>query len=73
MTRARTGLTARYSTAGPPLLDTPGSPHDNHFDYHYNVMVMAADTYLGEFEQLILLAVMRLEDDAYGATHRPAD
>jgi PadR family transcriptional regulator PadR len=44
------------------------SSHDNRFDYHYNVMVMAADTYLGEFEQLILLAVMRLEDDAYGAT-----
>ena len=29
---------------------------------------MAPDTYLGEFEQLVLLAVLRLEDDAYGAT-----
>jgi PadR family transcriptional regulator PadR len=29
---------------------------------------MAADTYLGEFEQLVLLAVLRLEDEAYGAT-----
>lgn len=26
--------------------------------------------YLGEFEQLILLAILRLEDDAYGATIR---
>lgn len=26
--------------------------------------------YLGEFEQLVLLAVMRLEDEAYGATIR---
>jgi DNA-binding PadR family transcriptional regulator len=29
---------------------------------------MTPDTYLGEFEQLVLLAVLRLEDDAYGAT-----
>jgi DNA-binding PadR family transcriptional regulator len=27
-------------------------------------------TYLGEFEQLVLLAVLRLDDDAYGATIR---
>src|SRR3954454_17449813 len=26
--------------------------------------------YLGEFEQLVLLAVLRLEDEAYGATIR---
>jgi PadR family transcriptional regulator PadR len=30
----------------------------------------AAGPYLGEFEQLVLLAVLRLEDDAYGATIR---
>ena len=27
-------------------------------------------TYLGEFEQLVLLAILRLDDDAYGATIR---
>lgn len=27
---------------------------------------MATDTYLGEFEQLVLLAVLRLRDEAYG-------
>jgi PadR family transcriptional regulator PadR len=32
------------------------------------VIEMAPNTYLGEFEQLVLLAVLRLEDDAYGAT-----
>jgi PadR family transcriptional regulator len=37
-------------------------------DYAYNVIEMSPETYLGEFEQLVLLAVMRLEDDAYGAT-----
>jgi DNA-binding PadR family transcriptional regulator len=26
--------------------------------------------YLGEFEQLVLLAILRLDDDAYGATIR---
>jgi len=35
---------------------------------NYNVIHMPA--YLGEFEQLVLLAVMRLEDEAYGATIR---
>lgn len=29
---------------------------------------MAKPPYLGEFEQLVLLAVLRLEDEAYGAT-----
>ena len=28
---------------------------------------MGRDGYLGEFEQMLLLAAMRLEDDAYGA------
>lgn len=31
---------------------------------------MAPDVYLGEFEQMILLAVLRLGDDAYGVTIR---
>lgn len=31
---------------------------------------MNPEIYLGEFEQLVLLAVMRLEDQAYGATIR---
>ena len=31
---------------------------------------MAATTNLGELEQLILLAVLRLDDDAYGVTIR---
>ena len=29
-----------------------------------------SDAFLGEFEQLVLLAVMRLADDAYGVTIR---
>lgn len=33
-------------------------------------MQMTAPSYLGEFEQLVLLAVMRLEEEAYGATIR---
>ena len=37
---------------------------------HYNVVQMK-DAHLGEFEQLVLLAIVRLGDDAYGATiHR---
>lgn len=31
---------------------------------------MTTPSYLGEFEQLVLLAVLRLEEDAYGATIR---
>ena len=31
---------------------------------------MSADTSLGEFEQLVLLAVLRLDDDAYGLAVR---
>lgn len=33
-------------------------------------MAAQSPTYLGEFEQLVLLAVLRLEDHAYGATIR---
>lgn len=31
---------------------------------------MATDTYLGEFEHLVMLALLRLGDDAYGVTIR---
>jgi DNA-binding PadR family transcriptional regulator len=33
-------------------------------------MTAAGGANLGEFEQLVLLAILRLEDDAYGATIR---
>jgi PadR family transcriptional regulator, regulatory protein PadR len=36
----------------------------------YNVVQMAPPLNLGEFEQLILLAILRLRDDAYGVTIR---
>lgn len=39
----------------------------NHLHYH---VVQMAPSALGEFEQLVLLAVLRLGDDAYGATIR---
>ncbi len=31
---------------------------------------MAKGDYLGEFEQMVLLALLRLEDNAYGVTIR---
>jgi len=36
----------------------------------YNVEVMVGREYLGEFEHIILLALLRLEDRAYGVTVR---
>jgi DNA-binding PadR family transcriptional regulator len=39
-------------------------------DNNYKVVVMALNLSLGEFEQLILLAVLRLGDDAYGVSIR---
>ena len=36
----------------------------------YNPEVIVGDHYLGEFEQLVLLAVLRLGDDAYGVPIR---
>ena len=36
----------------------------------YNAVVMPHPVNLGEFEQLILLAVLRLRDNAYGVTIR---
>lgn len=38
------------------------------YDYYYFVSNMSADRSLGEFEQIVLLAVLRLEDQAYGVT-----
>ena len=40
-------------------------PHLN-----YNAVQMAGPVNLGEFEQLILLAILRLRDDAYGVSIR---
>jgi len=37
---------------------------------NYNAVQMATPLNLGEFEQLILLAILRLRDDAYGVTIR---
>ena len=39
-------------------------------DFNYNAVQMAPSANLGEFEQLILLAILRLRDDAYGVTIR---
>jgi PadR family transcriptional regulator PadR len=39
-------------------------------DLNYNEVQMSAPIHLGEFEQLILLAILRLGDEAYGVTIR---
>lgn len=39
-------------------------------NFNYNAVKMAPVPNLGEFEQLILLAILRLRDDAYGVTIR---
>ena len=38
--------------------------------YFYNVEIMNDDHYLGEFEQLVLLSVLRLGEVAYGMSVR---
>lgn len=38
--------------------------------FTYNVGQMSRNANLGEFEQIVLLAIMRLGDDAYGVTIR---
>jgi PadR family transcriptional regulator PadR len=45
-------------------------PLPSSHDLNYNAVQMAAPVNLGEFEQLILLAVLRLRDNAYGVTIR---
>jgi len=39
-------------------------------DINYIVVIMAQPLSLGEFEQVVLLAILRLEDNAYGVTIR---
>src|ERR1044072_8113018 len=41
-----------------------------HGHFSYNAVKMTTQIHLGEFEQLILLAILRLRDDAYGVTIR---
>jgi len=43
---------------------------DNPMVLYYVAVVMGCDRLLGGFEHLLLLAILRLEDDAYGATLR---
>jgi PadR family transcriptional regulator, regulatory protein PadR len=43
---------------------------DRPFDLNDNAVQMARTANLGEFEQVILLAILRLRDDAYGVTIR---
>jgi PadR family transcriptional regulator, regulatory protein PadR len=45
-----------------------GSLHSHSFNY--NAVLMKAIFNLGEFEQLVLLAILRLGDEAYGVTIR---
>jgi PadR family transcriptional regulator PadR len=40
------------------------------FHFFYIVYLMSARDYLGEFEHLVLLAILRLGDQAYGVTVR---
>lgn len=54
---------SRSSMARPLVTVTPSG------DLFYIVVVMAGD-YLGEFEHLVLLALLRLGDEAYGVTVR---
>ena len=43
---------------------------DRLFDLNDNAVQMVPTVNLGEFEQVILLAILRLRDDAYGVTIR---
>jgi DNA-binding PadR family transcriptional regulator len=45
-------------------------PIDRDVDFIYDAVLMAGAPTIGEFEQLVLLAVLRLDDDAYGVTIR---
>lgn len=38
--------------------------------FHYDVVQMPATGSLGEFEQVVLLAILRLDDEAYGVSIR---
>jgi PadR family transcriptional regulator PadR len=39
-------------------------------DFFYIVCVMSSRDYLGEFEHIVVLALLRLSDEAYGVTVR---
>jgi PadR family transcriptional regulator, regulatory protein PadR len=43
---------------------------DDLINLYYFVVVMSASTSLGEFEQVVLLAILRLGDSAYGVSIR---
>jgi PadR family transcriptional regulator, regulatory protein PadR len=43
---------------------------DRLVNFNYDAVQMASTANLGEFEQVILLAILRLRDDAYGVTIR---
>jgi DNA-binding PadR family transcriptional regulator len=47
-----------------------GPDLDRLFDLNDNAVQMAPTVNLGEFEQVILLAILRRRDDAYGVTIR---
>ena len=52
------------------LIDCPTHSLDSSSHLFYIVYVMPTSDYLGEFEHIILLALLRLEDRAYGVTVR---
>jgi len=45
-------------------------PRPSFADLIYNVEIMTGRDYLGEFEHIVILALLRLEDRAYGVTVR---
>lgn len=49
------------------LNSPPNLPNPPHFIYNAELM---SEHYLGEFEQVVLLAILRLGDDAYGVPIR---
>jgi DNA-binding PadR family transcriptional regulator len=46
------------------------APLDTHPDLHYIVVNMSQPSTLGEFEHLVMLAILRLDDNAYGVAIR---
>ena len=56
-------FTIRVNILSIKALDTLGA-------INYIVVIMAKPVSLGEFEQVVLLAILRLETDAYGVTIR---
>jgi DNA-binding PadR family transcriptional regulator len=54
----------------PPLAFLHETATRQYTYFNYNAVQMAPALNLGEFEQLILLVILRLRDDAYGVTIR---